>query len=159
MRLGVSGSYKPHSTESRKHKPLDNTVFLETRQYPFHQRTACVCVLCVCTYLLIVGHASAGKLHFLFLFFFFFLLPSCWQLLLIRYLSVIATFGTIQMKSFYIGRWYLFIFLMLALLWDFLQSTNWHCCNSQCLCKCKQKSRLYIYENLWTPQMVYIYSE
>lgn len=27
MRLGVSGSYKPHSTESRKHKPLDNTVF------------------------------------------------------------------------------------------------------------------------------------
>lgn len=53
-----------------------------------------VCVLCVCTYLLTGRHASAGKLHF-----FFFFLPSRWQLLSFRCLSVIATFGTIQIKN------------------------------------------------------------
>ncbi len=35
MRRGVSGSYKPHSTESRKHKPLDNTVFQNPDNTPF----------------------------------------------------------------------------------------------------------------------------
>lgn len=89
--------------------------------------TNTVCVLCVCAHLLTARHTFAGKLHFLFLLFFFgHPVGSCCHSGDCPLLQHLALFKweTLHKRSFYIGRWYFFMFLILALLWYFLQSTN-----------------------------------
>lgn len=68
MRLGVSGSYKPHST-LKETQTIRQHCLSETRQYPFHQQTMCVC--CVCAH---ICRQSGTPLQVSFFFFFAILL-------------------------------------------------------------------------------------
>lgn len=123
----------------------------EPRQYPFHQRTTCVC-----TYLLTVRHASAGKLHFLFFGHPVGSYRHSGACSLLQHLALFK-WETLHKRSFYIGRWYLFMFLILALLWDFLESTNTVAILSASVNA--SKSPVYMVIKTSGLQIDYIYSE